>query len=181
MKPKLNNIIVYAICGLLAISILFFLLAFAYSSLDSASGATLKKRVADYETKARTASNQEASRAQWQHVNDIVENFKKEYFMQMDQYTDFCIQLPIIVAKNRLRIIAKKTIKYAYSQVFPDMNRITVTFAATGTYSDFKQFIHEITMQIYPKKMVLFRNIQINKQVQGDIIGEFTMEVYLAN
>lgn len=181
MKANPHKIIVYGICGLFLLSLLFCFGATVYSSIDSVSSSNLKQRLADYDEKARAASSLEVSRAQWFNVTGIIEKFKKEYFLQMDDYTQFCVQLPGLLIKNRLRMVPNGTIRYEYRQLFSDMVRVGVSFAVNGTYNDFKQFIHEVTMVAYPKKMVLFRNIQISKQIQGDIIGEFKMEVYLAN
>ncbi len=189
MKTKLNNIInknitkiiVYAVSGLFAVCLVFFVVAAIYSSVDRMSGGNIKERLAEYETIIQNATTRETSRSQWRNIDDIFKKFKNDYLLKMDDYSQLRTELQVILNKNRLRLIGRKGMRHEYSSTFPDIIRVTITFSAAGIYPDFKRFIHEITTQTYPKKMVLFRNIQISKKEQGEIIGDFAMETYLAN
>jgi Tfp pilus assembly protein PilO len=177
---KVNKIIIYAVCGLFVLSLLFLFFATAYASIDNVSAANLEHRLVEYEKKAQEASKLEASRNQWRNVHKVFEKFKDDHLLKMDEYSQFRSKLRVIFMKNRLQVLAKKKVNHQYRGIFKDFLKVSITFTLSGTYPDFKRFIHEMNSQDYKKNMVLFRKIQLHKTDQGSIRGEFWMEVYLA-
>ncbi|MCP5045569.1 MAG: hypothetical protein GY940_00240 [bacterium] len=177
---KLNKVIIHGISGLFLLSLVFFLASTVYSSIDSAVAGSLKDNLSEYEKKADQAAKAEASRTQWRNIQTIMGDFKTKYLMNMDQFSQFRTGLRNIFRKNRLQHLPRKKVRYIYKNLFKDITQVGVSFSLTGAYANFKTFIHEMTTQAYKDKMVVFRSIKLSKRKQGDIIGEFAMEVYLA-
>jgi Tfp pilus assembly protein PilO len=177
---KLNKIIIYAVSGLFLLALVFLLVTTAYTSFNKVSAANIKNRLMEYEKKAQDASKLEVTRNQWRNVHKVFEQFKTDHLMKMDEFSQFRSKLRVIFMKNRLQVLARKKVNHKYKGIFEDFLKVSITFTVTGTYPDFKKFIHEMNSKEYKKKMVLFRKIQLNKTDRGTIRGEFLMEVYLA-
>jgi len=178
---KLNKIIIYAVSGLFALSLFFFLIVMAYTSINSVTGAGIKEKLAEFEKKAAEAAKMEANQRQWRNIDKVIHKFNKQYMFNMEQLSAFRSQLPGLFAKNNLQMMPQKKIGYTYKDLFKkSITRINIGFILIGKYVDFKKFIHQVTREKYNDKMVLLRRIQLTKRDQGNLEGEITMEVYLA-
>jgi len=176
---KINNIIIYSVSALFALSLLFFLVSTVYSSLDSVSSENLQQRLSEYEKRVEHASDSEEGRKQWRNISQVIDDFKGKYMIKMGDFSKFRSQLPLLFMKHNLRLMGKRKVNLSYKPLFSDIIRAHITFGLNGTYADFKRFIHEMNTSDYKDKMVLFRHIQLSKKEVGDISGDFGMEVYI--
>jgi hypothetical protein len=178
---KLNNIIIYAVSGLFAVSLFFFLLATGYSSLNTVTPGELQESLTEFEKKAEEAAQKEEERKKWRNINQVIDQFKKDYLLKIDDFSKFRNKLRATFAKHRLRMTGNKKVRYTYKQMFRDIMRANVAFTVTGAYPDLKRFVHEMNNKTYKDKMVIFRRMQLSKrEKEGDIAGEFAVEVYVA-
>lgn len=178
---KLNNIIIYAVSGLFALSLFFFVVASAYTSVSTYTSGELQSRLVEFEQKAKEAAQKEESRKKWRSTGQIIDEFKKQYMLKIDEFSTFRHKLRSTLLKFRLRMFRKKKIGYSYKQLFPDIMRATVKFTVSGSYVDLKRFIYEINHKQYPDKMVILRRVELSKRKnEQDVTGEFAVEVYVA-
>jgi hypothetical protein len=177
---KINRIIIYAVSGFFVLSFLFFMVSMAYTSIDTVTAANLDERLAVLEKKAVDAAKEEASRNEWRNIDKIIDAFKKEHLMKMDEFAKFRSDLNVIFMKNRLLLLPQKKVRHNYKAMFDDIIKVNISFIVTGTYPDFKRFIHEMNTKTYKDKMVIIRHVHLSKRDRGDISGDFSMEVYLA-
>ncbi len=175
-----NNIIIYGVSGLFALSLLFFLVSTAYTSLEEVSSDTLQQRLAEYEKRVEDASKSEAGRKQWRNINKVFDDFEENHMIKMYDFAKFRTQLTILFRKHNLRLRGKRRVTHNYKVLFPDIIRANVAFGLDGTYADFKRFIYAVNTGPYKDKMVLFRSISLTMdEKRGSISGDFKMEVYI--
>ena len=177
---KVNNVIIYTVSSLFVLSFLFFLIAMGYSSIDSVTASSLNEKLIEYEKKAVEATKLEASRKEWRNIDKVIDQFKNKYFMKYDEFSRFRSDLRSNFMKFRLQLQMKNKVRYTYKRIFKDMTKVIVKFVLTGSYVDIKKLIHHFTTELYEDKMVIFRRIEFHKRPQGDVAGDFLLEVYLA-
>ena len=97
MKPI--KMIIYALGGLLILSVLFFLFSFVYTSLETISAQNIQSRLTGVQKKA---NEWKMKHEEWVNVGDKYKLFKDEYLMKSERfdlfklYIDFyrCIFMP---------------------------------------------------------------------------------------
>lgn len=178
---KINNIIIYAVSGLFVLSLFFFVVATSYTSLSTYTSDELQNRLVEFEQKAKNAAQKEEYRKKWRSTGEIIDDFKKQYLLKIEEFSMFRHQLRATLMKFRLQSFARKKIQYSYKQIFPDIMRANVKFTVTGSYIDLKRLIHELNYKKYPDKMVILRRVTFSKRKrEQDVAGEFALEVYVA-
>jgi Tfp pilus assembly protein PilO len=174
---KTNKSIIYILCGLFALSLLFCLFSFAYSSIESVSAQSLQSELQEYEKKEKEAVKVEAVHKRWQNIHNEFQQFKTEFLMKMDDFSQFRDQLKMMFSKNQLAL--QGGVRYSYKRIFSsDIYKVDVGFTLVGSYTNIKRFIHEVLNQ---KKLVLLKSFDLDRgKLAGEIAGKFAMEVYLA-
>jgi Tfp pilus assembly protein PilO len=171
---KKSKIIIYAIVGLFALSVLFCIFSLLYSSIERISTGDLNQKLKDFQKKGLEVSEIEASYKKWRNIGKEYDYFKNEFLMTIDDFSKFRIQLQAFFAKYQLRN-TQNTLKY--KPVFKEFMQVDMIFTVKGTYSNMKQFVHEIKSQ---KKIIIIRNMDWTKDKGFDeVSGDFIMEVYL--
>ncbi len=170
MKPI--EMIIYALGGLLFLSVLFFLFSFAYTSLETISAQNIQSRLMDVQKKA---TEWKKKHEEWMNVGDKYILFKDEYLMKSERFDRFKQELETVLRKNGLGFAP---LKYSITTMFFDMVKISIKIELTGAYENIKRFIHGMENK---KEMILFKNIELNKKQTGPTVeGEIVMEVYFA-
>jgi len=176
---KILRAIIYTVSGIFLISLLFVIVISSYTSLDRATAGNLKERLTEYEKKAEQAAQKEAARSNWRNIAQYFDTFKSGHMMKMDDFSKFRDQLRSIYTSENLKMPDKKRVHYVYKAVFRDIIQADLNFSLVGQYADIKRFIHKMDTTAYKDTMVLFRAIIMEKQKNGQISGDFAMEVYL--
>jgi len=173
---KTNKYIIYILCGLVALSFLFCLFSLAYSSIESVSAQSLQDELLEYEKKEKQAAAIEAVHKRWQNIHSEFQQFKTEFLMKMDDFSQFRDQLKMMLSKNQLAL--QGGVGYSYKRVFAsDIIKVDVGFKLIGTYPNIKRFIHEI---LNKEKLILLKGFDLDSgKLAGEIAGKFAMEVYL--
>jgi len=173
---KTSKYIIYALTGLLALSIILCVSLVAYSSFELASSGSLKTQLDDYKKKAEESSKYESYYQRWKSIEKEFAFFKDEYLMKMEDFSLFRDQVISLIQKNRLK---EDGISYRYKIFSKDITKVEVTSKVIGTYSDIKQLLYDFVTQ---RKIILVQRVEIEKDKREEfIIGKFLLEVYLVN
>jgi Tfp pilus assembly protein PilO len=169
-----NKIIIYTVSFLFAASLLLCLGSLFYTSFERISYKGFKTTMAEYEEEEREILKIVAYQERWQNIDKEFDQFKDEYLLKIDEFSQFRNRLKSIIMNNRL---ANKDISHKYRNIFNDIIKVDLGFTVTGAYPNIKKFIHEI---IGDKKLILLRRIELTRSKHGmEITGKFAMEVYL--
>jgi hypothetical protein len=168
MKPV--KMIIYALVGLLLLSVVFFLFSFAYTSLETISAQNIQSRLTGVQ---KNANQKKKEYEEWMNFEKNYKKFKDNYLMKSERFDFFKQELQTILRKNG---VESAPLKYSIETIFPDVVKISVKFELSGAYENIKRFIHEMENK---KEMILFKKVELNKKKTGQTVeGEFVMEVY---
>jgi Tfp pilus assembly protein PilO len=169
-----NRIIIYALAGLLVLSLGFCLVSLLYSSIENISSQNLSGQWKAYEEKGNEALKIEEYHKKWRNIDKEFDRFKSEYLMNFDEYSKFWNELTLIINKYRLR---NQPFQPKYKTLFKELYIVEMNFTVNGDYPSIKQFIHEILGQ---KKIILLKQVKLSMDKLGeDVAASFLMEVYL--
>ncbi len=168
MKPV--KMIIYALGGLLILSVVFFLFSFAYTSLETISAQNIQSRLTAVQ---KNANQKKKEYEEWMNFEKNYKKFKDNYLMKSERFDYFKQELQTILRKNG---VAFAPLKYSIETIFPDVVKISVRLELNGAYENIKRFILEMENK---KEMILFKKIELSKKKTGqNVEGEFVMEVY---
>jgi hypothetical protein len=168
-----NKWIIYTISGLFILSGLFCFISLAYTSMENITAKGLQERIDKCKKDLAQLSKEEASLSDWRNISKYFDQFKNDYLMKMEEYSQFRDNLRMTFNKFGLQ---NKSVSHSYKDVY-DYMKVKVTFSVQGTYPQIKRFIHEILNR---KEMILIQRIQLKKDTNKAVIsGNFDLEVYL--
>jgi len=168
-----NNWIVYAICGLFIISCFFCIISLTYTSMENVTAKGLEDRINTCQKELVELSKEEAALGQWRDIGKYFNQFKNDYLMKIEDFSQFRDNLRITFSRFGLQ---NKSVSHSYTDV-ADYIKTKVTFGIEGTYPQIKRFIHDILNR---KEMIIIKRIKLIKDKQTIIIsGNFQLEVYL--
>ncbi len=169
-----NKWIIYIVSGLFLLSSAFLIISMAYSSLENVSAKDLETKIATCKSDLEKLSREEAYFSQWKNIRAYFDRFKKDYLMDMEEFSHFRDDLVIMLNKYGL---AHRGVEHKYETVFKDYLRVKVSFTVNGLYPNIKRFIHDIARK---ERMILINHLLLTKNKDaGTITGKFNLEVYL--
>ncbi len=169
---KTIHLIIYVLCGILALSVIFLLFSYAYTSYESFSAQSTQSRLEEVLSDEKILAGEFA---EWNDMNNIYTKFKSDYLVDAADYRKFKQELPMTLRKNGLQVTAEPKFTPEKRAKFTDVSKISVNIQVTGAYDGMKRFIHEIANK---KRMILFKNVKLEKQAGSSLSGSFSMEVY---
>ncbi|MFC2146148.1 hypothetical protein ACFLRT_02175 [Acidobacteriota bacterium] len=167
-----NKWIIYTISGLFILSGLFCFISLAYTSMENVTAKGLQERIERCKKEVAQLSKEEATLSEWRNISKYFEQFKNDYLMKMEEYSQFRDNLRMTFNKFGLQ---NKYVSHSYQGVF-DYMKVDVSFTVNGTYPQIKRFIHEILNR---KEMIVIKRIKLTKKKRtAAISGYFNLEVY---
>jgi hypothetical protein len=168
-----NKWIIYTISGLFILSGFFCIISLAYTSMENVTAKGLQERIDQCKKEVAQLSKEAASLSDWRNIREYFEQFKNDYLMKWEEFSQFRDNLRMTFNKYGLQ---NKYVSHSYKDVF-GLLRAKVSFTVEGTYPKIKRFIHEILNR---KEMILILRIKLKKDMNKAIIsGKFNLEVYL--
>lgn len=170
-----NKWIIYTISSLFILSGIFCIISVSYTSLENVTAKGLQNRIDRCKKELAQLSKEEASLSDWRNISRYFDQFKDDYLMRLEDFSQFRDNLRITFNKYGLQ---NKYVSYSYKVVF-EYRKAKVSFTIEGTYPQIKRFIHDILNR---KEMIVIKHIKLSKDMRtARIIGNFDMEVYLVN
>jgi Tfp pilus assembly protein PilO len=168
-----NKWIIYTISGLFILSGFFCIISITYTSMENITAAGLQNRIDTCQKELAQLSKEEASLSQWRNIGKYFEQFKNDYLMKMEDFSQFRDNLRITFSKYGLQ---NNHVSHSYTDVF-DYIKVRVTFNVEGIYPQIKRFIHDILSR---KEMIVIKRIKLTKDKNTTrVSGNFELEVYL--
>ena len=168
-----NKWIIYTISGLFILSGFFCMISLAYTSMENVTAKSLQERIDRCKKEVAQLSKEEASLSEWRNIKEYFEQFKNDYLIKMEDYSQFRDNLRMTFNKFGLQ---NKNVNHRYRGIFNYM-KVDVSFTVKGTYPQIKRFIHEILNR---KEMIVIKRIKLTKDKRTAVIsGNFDLEVYL--
>ncbi len=168
---KKINIIIYAIGAFFALSVLFLVFSFGYSSIEMLSVGGLGNQAKELEKKETQFLELEMSGKEWKNIDQIYSQFKDGHLIKFSEFPEFRNQLETMLRQNSLESLRKS---YNIKNLFEGIVQVTIDFNVRGSYANIKRFIHLVEQD---PKMVFFKNLNLNK-AKTDIMGKLSMEAY---
>ncbi len=172
---KTIKIIIYVLGGLLVLSVGFFLVSYAVTSLETMSAQTAQSRLQELR---RTEKTLGGTSKEWTEIDNTYSAFKEDYLMKSVTLDRFKQDLQMLSRKNRL---GNARFNYKFKFIFSDVVQISVNVEMAGSYENIKRFIFDIeNFKAADKlKMVLLKKVELNKKITSNIVeAELAMEVY---
>lgn len=166
-----NEILVYIFLALFLLSTLFLVISLGYTSLEKISAQSLDDRMQELQNKEVEFSKLEQKGEEWQNIDQTYEQFKTDFLLQYEKFSDFRNQLESIFQTNMLTSERKN---YRINNLPGGIVRVTLDFNLTGSYRDIKKFLYTIEED---QRMVFLKNVSLTKTKNG-VIGNFAMEAY---
>ncbi len=165
------KIIIYALGGLLAASILFFLFSFAYVSLESMSAQNVQERL---QSEIKNEKDWKTIHTDWENIENSYKGFKKEYLMKTKDFNAFKMEIQSLAGQNGVSI---SKLNHQLKSMYKEVVKVSYNAEMTGSYDSVKRFIYEMENK---KELVFFTKIQLTKNKTGHsrISGKFFMEAY---
>jgi Tfp pilus assembly protein PilO len=149
------------------------MISLAYTSMENVTAKGLQERIDRCKKEVAQLSKEEASLGEWRNINKYFDQFKNDYLMKMEEFSQFRDNLRMTFNKFGLQ---NKSVSHSYKGVF-DYMKVKVSFRVEGTYPQIKRFIHEILNR---KEMIVIKRIKLTKDKRTAVIsGNFDLEVYL--
>ena len=168
-----NKWIIYTISGLFILSGFFCIISLAYTSIENVTAKDLQDRIDSCTKELAQLSKEEASLSDWRNISKYFDQFKNDYLMKMEEYSQFRDNLRITFNKYGLQ---NKVVDHSYKHVF-GYRKVTISFTVEGTYPQIKRFVHDILNR---KEMIVIKQIKLSKgRRTASISGNFKLEVYL--
>jgi hypothetical protein len=168
-----NKWIIYTISGLFILSGIFCIISLAYTSMENVTAKGLQDRIDRCKDELAQLSKEEASISDWRNIGKYFEQFKNNYLMKIEQFSQFRDNLRITFNKYALQ---NNNVSHMYKDAF-DYMQVRVSFTVEGTYPQIKRFIHDILNR---EEMIVIKRIKLSKDRRtGTISGNFELEVYL--
>jgi len=168
-----NKWIIYSISGLFILSGFFCIISLTYTSMENVTAKGLEDRIDTCKKELAQLSKEEASLSQWRDIGKYFNQFKNDYLMKIEDFSQFRDNLRITFSRFGLQ---NKSVLHSYTDV-ADYIKTKVTFSIEGTYPQIKRFIHDILNR---KEMIVIKRIKLSKDKQAtNISGNFELEVYL--
>ena len=169
---KNSVIIIYGLVGLFLCSLGFFIISFTYSSLENISVKSFQSRIDEYDKKEKKFIELEENFNAWKNIDQTYAQFKEDYLMKFYDYPDFRNQLRSTLAQNGLQL---EDMKHKYKNMMDDIRKVSLNLHVMGSYMNLKKFVYEIENK---KKMILFKQFQLNKRDSLNVEAIISMEVY---
>lgn len=168
-----NKWIIYTISGLFILSGFFCIISLTYTSMENLTAKDLQDRIDRCKKELAQLSKEEASLSDWRNISKYFDQFKNDYLMKIEEFSQFRDNLRITFNKYGLQ---NNHVSHSYRDVY-DYMKVKVSFNVKGTYPQIKRFIHDILSR---KEMIVIKQIKLNKDKKSAIIfGNFNLEVYL--
>jgi hypothetical protein len=165
--------IIYTISGLFILSGFFCFISLAYTSMETLTAKGLQDRIDRCKKELAQLSKEEASLSDWRNISKYFDQFKNDYLMKMEDYSQFRNNLRITFNKYGLQ---NKDVDHNYKHVF-GYRKVIVSFTVEGTYPQIKRFIHDILNR---KELIVIQQIKLSKGKRpAAIVGGFNLEDYL--
>lgn len=170
---KKNSIIIlYSLVGLFLFSLGFFIISFVYSSIENISVMGFTSRIDEYNRREKEFLKLEENYNDWQNIDKLFAQFKKEYIIKFDNYPDFRDELQSVLSRNGLQL---SDTRHKYKNIMEDLRVIFLDFKLTGSYMNIKKFILEMESK---NKMVVFKDLYLTKKDSINVSARISMEVY---
>jgi len=168
-----NKWIIYTISGLFILSGFFCIISLIYTSMENVTAKGLQDRIDSCQKELAQLSKEEASLSDWRNIGKYFDQFKNDYLMKMEEYSQFRDNLRTTFNKYGLQ---NKVVEHSYKQIF-GYRKVNISFSVEGTYPQIKRFIHDILNR---KEMIVINQIKLSKgRRSASISGNFKLEVYL--
>ena len=141
--------------------------------MESLTAKGLEDRINTCQKELVELSKEEAALSHWRDIGKYFNQFKNDYLMKIEDFSQFRDNLRITFSRFGLQ---NKAISHSYTDV-ADYIKVRVTFSIEGIYPQIKRFIHDILNR---KEMIVIKRIKLSKDKQAtNISGNFELEVYL--
>lgn len=174
---KIVKIFIYALGGLLAVGIAFFLFSFAYTSLETMSAQSTQARLEELQEQEQTLG---ATFKEWTEIETTYTAFRDNYLVEVEKFNRLKQDLQMLSRKNGL---GNARFSFKYKSMLSGILKLSVSIELVGSYENIKRFLFDIeNFQIDNNiKMLLLRRIDLKKMKAGTMIeGVLKMEAYLA-
>jgi len=163
----------YSIAGLFIVCLLFCVISVLYSSFENLTSQNIGEKLKEYEKQGSTETETEIDFKRWKNIDAEYKDFKRDYLMTMDEYSQFRNDLEGFFVKYQVRSLPV-TFRYKNTKEYM---QVEMLFSLTGMYPNIKQFINEILNQ---KKIIIIRSVELSKDKRSDMVsGDFILEVYI--
>jgi Tfp pilus assembly protein PilO len=170
---KKNNLIIfYSMVGLFILSLGFFIVSFAYSSIENISVMGFKSRLEEYNKQEEKFLKLEATYKEWQNMDKMFAQFKEKYLIKFNDYPKFRNELQTVISGNGLQ---NSDMNHKYRNIMRNLRKVSLELKLTGSYVNLKKFIFEIENK---DKMVLLKDLQFFKKDAVNVSAKISMEVY---
>ena len=170
---NINKWIIYSISGLFMVSGFFCIISLMYTSMENVTAKGLQDSIASCKKELAQLSKEEASLSDWRNISKYFDQFKNDYLMKMEDYSQFRDNLRITFNKYGLQ---NRLVEHSYKKVF-GYRRVNMSFSVEGTYPQIKRFIHDLLNR---KELIVIKQIKLSKSKRSaSISGNFKLEVYL--
>ena len=171
MKNKVifSNIILV----LFAISTLFMLFSFIYSSMKTSSLKDLTVEKELFEKSEKEFITLTNSMKDWDNVEKEYLEFKDKLVLRFEDFSNFRKNLEQVIRQNSL---VKQKFGLEYKRALKnEFIKVKISMKLKGAYENLKKFIYDIRKI---EKIVYFRTIRIAGK-NSPLTGDFNLEVYL--
>jgi len=164
--------LVYALMGLLFVSLVFLVFALGYTSIKDISSQRFQAKIDEFEKNEKEMLSLEMLHKEWQNIDQSYQSFKDTYILKFNDLARFRNNLFAMIGQNYLERISSYMEYEKIKGV--DIERTRFDLKLKGRYKDLKHFIHDIENL---KHLVIFKNLTLSK-AGSDGRGNFVLEVY---
>jgi Tfp pilus assembly protein PilO len=169
---KKSKLLVMVLLGLLFLSVAGCLFSFVYVSLQDLSRQNRLRAFRDFGRQEKAAQVQEQEYRAWQKLPLLLQEFRKDNILNMNEFAAFRLSLDSSLAANGLR---PPSIGLTFDDKQENIRKVTLNFSLEGRYHDLKKFIYEMEAKT---KMHFFTSMQLSAGAAA-VRGAFKLEVYL--
>jgi Tfp pilus assembly protein PilO len=168
-KIKLGVMVLLVLLFLSAAGCLF---SFIYVSFKDMSRQNRLEVFADFKRQEKAMQALEQEYRDWQELPGVLQKFRKDNILNMDEFAVFRRDLDSRLAANRLQ---PSRIDLTFGNSRDNIKKVSVKFSLEGSYRDLKKFIFAMESKA---KMYFFQSLQMSANA-ATVKGAFTLEVYL--
>jgi type II secretory pathway pseudopilin PulG len=169
---KKSRLLVLALLGLLSLSLAGCLFSFVYVSIQDSARQDRLRAFRDFASQEQAAQALEKEYRDWQKLPLLLQEFRKNNILSMDQFAEFRRGLDSSLSRNRL---PPPRIDLSFGSKKDNFREVTVKFSLEGGYRDLKKFIYDMEAKT---GMHFFTAMQLSTGGVA-VKGAFTLEVYL--
>lgn len=157
---------------LLCLSAAGCLFSFVFVQFKDLSRQNRLKAFKDFENQEKELQVLEKEYLDWQKLPDVLQKFRKDNILNMNEFAAFRRDLDSSLAASQLQ---PQRIDFTFSKSRDSIKKVGVKFTLEGSYRNLKKIIFDMELK---SKMYFIESLLLSAN-GATVKGTFTLEVYL--